>query len=182
MLAPTGYTAQAWPIAADTADLQAIVRDQAKTIADKEVLLHAYQGNLNAAQTAPQVVSTAVATATGTTIALSGVSGTVQIGSVVAGPPTTVPAGTTILNQQSGVTGGAGSYTTSQATTVSNQSVTLTYQPPGISPLWPAPADPPTLMLIVNDQTALLRSQTMLLQQYQALLNDSQTAPPPSGP
>ena len=182
MLAPTP-TVATWPIAGDVPDLLKIVQDQAKTIADKEALLHAYQGALNTAQTPPQVVSTAQGSATGTSLTLANVSATVQLGSVLTGPAGKVPVGTTLLNQQSGVTGGAGVYTTSQATTLAaNDPVTLTYQPAGINPAWPTPQDPDTLMLIVNDQTALLRSQTMALQQYQTLLNDSGTTPPASGP
>jgi hypothetical protein len=182
MLAPTP-TVATWPIAGDVPDLLKIVQDQAQTIADKEALLHAYQNALNVAQTAPVVVSTATGVATGTSLTLSAVTGTVQIGSVLAGPTGTVPDGTTILNQQSGTTGGAGTYTTSVATTVANAAVTLTYQPPGINPAWPLNnSNPNALMVIVADQTALLRSQTMALQQYQTLLNDSGTTPPASGP
>jgi hypothetical protein len=174
-----------WPIAGDVPDLQAIVWDQAKTMADKEALLHACQAALNAAQVTPSVATTATGTATGTSLTLSAVTGTVQVGAVITG--TGVPAAppnTTILNQQSGVTGGAGTYTTSQATTCSAAALVLTYTPPGINPAWPAAStsDPNVLMKVQQDQMAALRTQSILLQQYQLLLNDSVTAPPPTGP
>jgi hypothetical protein len=191
MLAPSTTAVAVWPIAGDVPDLQAIVWDQARTMADKEALLHAYQAALNAAQLAPAVVSTGTATATGTSLTFSAVTGTVQIGAVITGtgvpvvgpgPPPVVA--TTILNQQSGVTGGAGTYTTSQATTCLNAALVLTWQPPGINPAWPAAStsDPNVLMKVQQDQMAALRTQSILLQQYQLLLNDSATAPPASGP
>jgi hypothetical protein len=37
-------------------------------------------------------------------------------------------------------------------------------------------------MLIAQDQTAVIRMQNALLQQYQSLLNDSATQPPATGP
>jgi hypothetical protein len=185
MLAPSTTVVAVWPIAGDVPDLQAIVWDQAKTMADKEALLHAYQAALNAAQVTPAVTSTGTATATGTSLTFSAVTGTVQVGAVITG--TGVPAAppnTTIINQQSGVTGGAGTYTTSQATTCSASALVLTYTPPGINPAWPAASttDPNVLMKVQQDQMAALRTQSILLQQYQLLLNDSITAPPPTGP
>ena len=59
---------------------------------------------------------TGAATAS-TTLAASAVTGTIQVGQVIAG--TGVTAGTTILAQTSGTTGGAGNYTISTAATIS---------------------------------------------------------------
>ena len=44
------------------------------------------------------------------------------------------------------------------------------------------PTDADTLNAIVQAQTAVIRNQTALLQQYQDLLNVSQTPAPPTGP
>jgi hypothetical protein len=114
-----------------------------------------------------------------TTLTVSAVSGgNIVIGAVVAGAG--VPTGTTIVAQQSGTAGGAGVYTTSVQTTAS--SAALTFTPPPLVMNWPTPSDAPTLTTIQQDQTSILRTQTALIQQYQDLLNDSQTAPPPTGP
>ena len=59
---------------------------------------------------------TGAATAS-TTLTASAVTGTIQVGQVIAG--TGVTAGTTILAQTSGTTGGAGNYTISTAATIS---------------------------------------------------------------
>jgi hypothetical protein len=65
-------------------------------------------------------------------------------------------------------------------TTLTNVALSIT---PGSSvSTWPTPQDAPTLSLISQQQTAVLRTQNALLQQYQDLLNTSQTAPPPTGP
>lgn len=66
--------------------------------------------------------ATFTATGTGTSLAASAVTGLISIGDTVAG--TGVPAGTTIVAQVSGTTGGAGTYTTSQATTISAATAT----------------------------------------------------------
>jgi hypothetical protein len=166
-----------WPIPGDVPPLKTIVNDQMTTIAANEVLLHAYQLDLNSAQSSP--VTTATGTSTGTTsLTLAGVTGSVLLGATISGGG--VPAATTITAQQSGTPGGAGVYTTSVATTLTNASLMLT--PSGQPSSWPPPQDAPTLQLIVQAQTAVIRNQTALLQQYQDLLNTSQTTPPATGP
>lgn len=59
--------------------------------------------------------ATFTATGTGTSLVVTAVTGLISIGDTIAG--TGVTAGTTILAQVSGTTGGAGTYTTSVATT-----------------------------------------------------------------
>lgn len=72
--------------------------------------------------------ATATGSSTGTTsLTLSAVTNTVMIGATVTG--TGVPAGTTIVSQLSGTTGGAGVYITSQPTTLSNMALTITHPP-----------------------------------------------------
>ena len=66
--------------------------------------------------------ATFTATGTGTSLAVTSVTGLISIGDTISG--TGVPAGTTILAQVSGTTGGAGTYTTSVATTASAATVT----------------------------------------------------------
>lgn len=66
--------------------------------------------------------ATFTATATGTSLAVTSVTGKISIGETISG--TGVPAGTTIIAQVSGTTGGAGTYTTSVATTASAATVT----------------------------------------------------------
>jgi hypothetical protein len=61
-------------------------------------------------------------TGSGTNLTTSAVTGIILIGDTVAG--TGVPAGTTIVSQTSGTTGGAGVYVTSVATTSSGASLT----------------------------------------------------------
>ena len=61
-------------------------------------------------------------TGSGTNLTTSAVTGIIKVGDTVAG--TGVPAGTTIVSQTSGTTGGAGVYVTSQATTSSGASLT----------------------------------------------------------
>jgi hypothetical protein len=78
--------------------------------------------------------------------------------------------------QQSGTIGGAGVYTTSQATTAANAA--LTFTPGGGPSTWPTPQDALTLTLIVQQMTALLRTQTAMIQHYQDILNTSQTPSP----
>ena len=92
----------------------------------------------------------------------------------------TPPPATTVVSQQSGTWGGAGVYTLSVATTLS--AVALTFTPGGGPMPWPTPTDANTLNAIQQQQTAILRSQTALLQQYQDLLNTSLTPAPPTGP
>lgn len=62
------------------------------------------------------------ATGTGTSLAVTVVTGLISIGDTIAG--TGIPSGTTILAQVSGTTGGAGTYTTSVATTAAAATVT----------------------------------------------------------
>jgi hypothetical protein len=172
-------TGPVWPIAGDVSDLNVIVDDQAATIAAQEALLHAYQGVLSAAQ-APSPTG-ATGTATGTALSLTAiVNGPVLIGSTVTGPGIPASPATTLIAQTSGSAGQAGTYTTSQATTCSSASLVIT---PGGGPgHWPTPQDADTLNAVVQAQTAVMRNQTALLQQYQDLLNVSQTAAPPTGP
>jgi hypothetical protein len=66
--------------------------------------------------------STFTATATGTSLAVTAVTGLISIGDTIAG--TGVPTGTTIVAQVSGTTGGAGTYTTSAVTTAAAATVT----------------------------------------------------------
>jgi hypothetical protein len=68
-------------------------------------------------------------TGSGTNLTTSAVAGVIKPGDGVAG--TGVPAGTTIVSQTSGTTGGAGVYVTSAATTSSGASLTSGGIPPG---------------------------------------------------
>lgn len=177
MLAPGFTTTTSWPIAGDVPDLNVIVDDQAATIAAQEALLHAYQGVLSAAQAPPH--ATATGTATGTTsLTLTAVTGQVVMGAVItgAGVPT-IPAATITGGPQGG---GNGTYTTNVALTLTNAA--LIFTPGGGPGSWPVPQDAATLNLVVQAQTAVIRGQTALLQQYQDLLTISQTAAPGSGP
>lgn len=61
-------------------------------------------------------------TGSGVNLTTTAVAGIIKVGDVVAG--TGVPAGTTIVSQTSGTTGGAGVYVTSVATTSSGASLT----------------------------------------------------------
>lgn len=180
MLAPSTTAAAAvWPIPADSANLQAIVWAQMATIAKQELLLHAYQTDLN------NVQAIAAATATGSTnpspgtsLVLTNVVGTITAGAAITG--TGVLAGLTVVGQTSGTTGGNGTYTISASTTIT--AVALTFTPGGGNSKWPVSTSSDDLMLITQDQTAIIRTQTALLQQYQDLLNVSQTAAPATGP
>ena len=174
-----------WPITEDAPDLETIVADGAKTIAAQAVLIDEYQTVLNNAQNPlPGTAATAVASASGTSLTVGApVTGTIAVGATVADATTattTVPAGTTILGQISGTTGGAGVYLTSQVTTALSTSLTFTPPPPAST--WPIPGDAPTLQQIQLAQTGLIRLQTSLTQQYLDLLNISQTPIPPTGP
>jgi len=66
--------------------------------------------------------ATFTATGSGVNLTVSAVTGVISQGDTISG--TGVPAGTTILSQSSGTTGGAGVYVTSQATTASAATVT----------------------------------------------------------
>lgn len=120
------------------------------------------------------IVATAIGTATGTSLAVSSVTGTIALGARVSGPG--VPASTTIINQISGTNGGAGTYTTNQATTAAAGALAFTPPPaPGAIMSWPAPQDSATLMQLVQNQTAVARTQAALIAHYQDVLNTSQT-------
>lgn len=66
--------------------------------------------------------STFTATGTGTSLAVTALTGYLAVGDTISG--TGVPAGTTITAQVSGTTGAAGTYTTSVATTAAAATVT----------------------------------------------------------
>jgi hypothetical protein len=119
-------------------------------------------------------VATATGTATGASLAVSSVTGTIVIGAAVSGPG--IPANTTIINQMSGSTGGAGTYTTNQPTTASAAALAFVPPPaPAAVMSWPIPQDPPTLMQLLQNQTSVLRTQAALISHYQDVLNTSQT-------
>ncbi|HEY2530311.1 MAG TPA: hypothetical protein VGJ20_20635 [Xanthobacteraceae bacterium] len=164
-----------WPDPNDVADLLAIIEAQTKTMADQAAMIDRYQGVLNAAQAqTPPPQATGTGTSTGTTaLTLAGVINTVAIGATIsgAGVPSSPP--TTIVSQTSGTTGGNGVYVTSVATTLAGVPLTLTPPPP--SPVWPIPRDAPTLMLLLQNQSAVTRTQAALISHYQDVLNTSQT-------
>lgn len=83
------------------------------------------------------------ATGSGTNLTTSSVVGAIKAGDTVTG--TGVPAGTTIVSQTSGTTGGAGVYVTSAATTSSAASLTSGGIPPG------------TTMVVISVETAGIR-------------------------
>jgi hypothetical protein len=182
---PSPLATSVWPIPGDAPDLETIIKDQAQTMADQAALIGAYQADLtNAQHPAPGAAATATGTASGTpanNLAVSILTGTIVQGATVtgAGIPAAPPA-TTILGQINGTVGGVGTYLTSQATTCSSSALTFTPPPPASG--WPTPSDAPTLTAIQQDQSAILKTQTALIQQYQDLLNDSVTTPPPTGP
>ena len=174
-----------WPIAGDASDLKTIVNDQAATIAAQMVLAEAYQAWLNTSQAPPTPLPAAIGTGTANAAPnQTQLNVTVSYNSIVIGATltdgATIPAGTVIVSQQSGTPGGTGTYVTNNPTTASGTLITFT-PPPPVSP-WPTPVDAPTLMIIQQDQTAMIRTLSALLQQYQILLNDSQTPPPATGP
>jgi hypothetical protein len=121
--------------------------------------------------TPQSAVATGTGTATGTSLAVSAVNGTIVAGAAISGSG--VPAATTIVSQISGTAGGAGSYTTSQATTAA--AAPLAFTAPPASPSWPAAQDVATLTAVQQNQTAVLRTQGSLIQHYQDLLNASGT-------
>jgi hypothetical protein len=121
--------------------------------------------------TPPPGVATGTGTATGTSLAVTAVNGAIITGATVSGLG--VPSGTTIVSQQSGTAGGAGTYTTSVATTAS--AAPLAFTPPKTATSWPIPQDAPTLMLIMQNQSAVSRTQAALISHYQDVLNSSQT-------
>lgn len=66
--------------------------------------------------------ATFTATGTGTSLVVTSVTGLISVGDTISG--TGVPVGTTIVAQVSGTAGGAGTYTTSVATTAAAATVT----------------------------------------------------------
>lgn len=181
---PQAAPATSWPIPGDAPSLRIIVQDQAKTIAAQFALAAAYQGNLNNAQNPP---SGAAATGTGltagssTSVTITNASGTIVTGATVT-DGSLVPVGTQVLAQASGAVGGNGTYLMSNAINLTTATI-LTFTPPASGPSpWPIPTDAPTLMTIHQTETALVRTLAALLQHYQDLLNQSQVAPPATGP
>ena len=184
MLQPSPFLTATWPIAGDAPDLRAIVQAQAVVIHDNSVLIEAYQAVLDTNQALPPLLPAATANGTAaaapndTQLTVSAVTNVITIGARVIGMG--VPTGTTIVSQFSGTPGGAGVYITSVATTAASASLTIV---PAQQPMaWPTPTDADDLNSIMQQETAVIRTQTALLQQYQDLLNGSQTPPPPTGP
>ena len=172
----TQSAAPLWPSASEADELLRSVTAQAATVNQLFWLLADYQNVLDDAQEPPP--ATATGTGTGTNLVLTASVGGIAIGATVTG--TGVPASppTTIVAQQSGPPGGDGTYTTSAATTAA--AAMLTFTPGGGSSEWPTPRDVVTLNAILTAQTAIIRNATALVQQYQDLLNASQT--PVAGP
>jgi len=71
----------------------------------------------------PTTTATGTGTSAGTSLTVTGVAGTIETNATVSGNG--VPAGTTIVSQQSGTTGSDGVYTTSLATTSVSQPLTF---------------------------------------------------------
>lgn len=181
MLAPNPTVS--WPIAGDAPDLLTIVNGQTETIAAQEALLHAYQDTLNAAQNppagAPATANGAITTGATTSLVVTGTVGTIVNDAQVLGTPNSTPP--VVLGQISGTPGKDGTYLLSAPVTLAAVAA-LSFVPPPPPSAWPPAQDAATLDLLMTTQTALLRTQTALIQHYQDLLNQSQTAPPPSGP
>lgn len=173
-----------WPILGDVPDLRNIVQDQAETIAANAVLIDAYQTNLNTAQNPPPgTAATGNATTTGssTSLAVVGSAGTIHMGATITGSGVPTTPAVTVLGQISGTTGQDGTYLVSAPLTLATATA-LTFTPPPAPSTWPAPMDAPTLLTITQQQTAILRNQSALLQHYVDLLNSSITPAPPTGP
>ena len=175
MLAPQQQTAL-WPPVSNADELETIIADQWKTIAAQEALLHDMQTVLNTAQNPP---SGTAATATGNASNSTSLTVTAQavaliaVGSTVNGVG--VPTGTKVLGQISGTAGSNGVYLLNQAVSLTN--IALTFTPPAPATTWPLPSDPATLLVISQQQTAVLRLQNALIQNYTDLLNTSETSP-----
>jgi len=175
MLAPSATAATvAWPDTAEAPDYQQVVWAQAATMAEQFDLIAYYQDVLEDAQAIPP--ATGVGNSSGTTtLTVTAVTHTIKLGSIVTG--TGVPTNLMIVAQTGGTTGGAGTYTTDQVSTLGN--IALTFTPGGGNSPWPPITDSPDLLEIVQRQTVILRSQTALISQYVDLLNVSSTAVPP---
>lgn len=186
MLQVTPAAVAIWPIAGDVPDLETIIADQAETIAANAVLIDAYQANLNTAQNPPPgTASTGTGDTAGiasTSVTVNAIVGTITKGATITTAVTavTIPPNTTVLGQISGTTGGNGVYLVSNPVTLTAVPLTFTPLPPPST--WPTPNDAPTLLLITQQQSSILRTQSALLQHYVDLLNTSQTTAPPTGP
>lgn len=185
MLAPNPVAGVTWPVAGDVPDLLNIVTDQAQTVAANEALLHAYQTNLNTAQNplpGPAATANGSPVTASTSIVVTGTTGTIVQGATVTGTPN--PAPPIVLGQVSGTPPGTdGTYLLSAPVTFAGVTA-LTFTPPAapFPGTWPVPRDVTTLNLIVQEQTAVIRTQTALIQHYQDLLNTSAVPAPPTGP
>jgi hypothetical protein len=115
--------AAVWPDANDASDLLAIVTEQADTIAAQAVLIDRYQTVLNNAQAGPATAE-GIGTSTGTSLAMTSVTGVIALGDRVTGAG--IPTGTVITVIAAG--GGNGTYTTNQATTASASPLAFTPQ------------------------------------------------------
>lgn len=181
MLAPNPTATVTWPVDGDVPDLLAIVLDQATTIAAQNALIQSYQDILSLAQAptpgTPASGNGAIVTAS-SSLPVTGTVGTIAVGAVVTG--TTNPIAPTVVGQISGVAGGDGTYLLNAPVTLAAVTL-LTFTPPGAPSAWPLPRDAPTLNLIVQTQTSVLRVQTALLHHYQDVLNISET-PAPAAP
>lgn len=80
------------------------------------------QAAVSSASGTGSIGATFTATASGTNLTVTAVTGVISIGETISG--TGVTAGTTIVSQTSGTTGGAGVYVTSVASTASSATVT----------------------------------------------------------
>ena len=178
--APTAAPAQTgavWPDSNDVADLLAIVQAQTQTMADQALLISRYQTTLNNAQVqSSQLTAVGTGMASGTpptSLAVTGVTNTIVIGATVAGAGVPSNPPVTIVSQQSGTTGWAGTYITSAGTSANN--ALLTFTPPPAASAWPTPRDQATLNTLTQQQVAVVRTQNALIQHYQDVLNTSQT-------
>lgn len=185
MFSPNPLAATTWPIAGDAPDLLQIVTDQAETIAANEALLHAYQTNLSTAQNPlPGPAATSNGAVTGgpsTSITVSGTIGTIVTGAAVTG--TTNVTAPIVLGQIGGAPGSDGTYLLNAPVTIAVvAALTFTPPPPPFPGTWPLAQDVTTLDLLVQQQTAVIRTQTALIQHYQDVLNTSQVPAPSTGP
>lgn len=132
---------------------------------------------------APGASSSAAIVSASTSVTVTGTSGTIVPGAAVKDAGSLVPAGTTVLGQISGTAGKDGVYLLSHPVTFA-AAVLLTFAAPpaAFDAGWPVPQDAPSLTLLTQTQTAILRNQNALIQHYQDLLNQSQTVPPVTGP
>lgn len=168
-----------WPVPGDASSLLSIVIEQSQTIAAKAELIDSYQDALNAVQSppagSPTTATGAITTGATTSLAVTGVSGAIVNGATVTGTAnSTAP---TVLGQISGAAGSDGTYLLSAPVSLT-AATPLTFTPPAQAGSWPIPQDAPTLDLILQTQSSILRTQTALVQHYQDLLNQSQVAPP----